>query len=236
MAKNKRYELGIYMINSIVDKVFVITTLNSDRVDYIKSHLNDNNIKYDFFVATNTQLITNDIIVQDGGDVSNKNHKASISLISAYTSIIEISRISNFNNICIIEDDCYFSKDWIQKINVFFNHLPNNWDLLNLGYHPLHDTDTVKKKYNKYVNIPLNWHHTTHCMILKNTCYNEMLSLNNKWRYTLPIDYLFNEIYKNKKFNSYIPTDKFIHQLSIRDTEYKIDDIDIRFKSSVYDT
>ena len=223
------------MINSIVDKVFVITTLNSNRVDYIKSHLNDNDIKYDFFVATDVRLIANDLFVQDGGDVSNKNHKSSISLISAYTSIIETSRISNFNNICIIEDDCYFGNDWIQKINTFFNHLPNNWDLLNLGYHPLHDTDTIKEKYNEYVNIPLNWHHTTHCMILKNTCYSEMLSLINKWKYTLPIDYLFNEVYKNKKFNSYYPVDKIIHQLSIRDVKYKIDDINIRFKSSVYD-
>lgn len=224
------------MINSIVDKVFVITTPNSDRVDYIKNHLNENNIKFDFFVAPHQEVITNSICVKDGGDISNKNHKASISLISVYTSIIEISRISGFKNICIIEDDCYFIKDWRQKIKTFIDHLPTNWDLLNMGYHPLHDTDTIKEKYNDQVNIPLNWHHTTHCMLLKNTCYDEILSLIDKWKYTLPIDYLFNEIYKNKKFNSYYPTDKIIHQLSIREVEYKIDDIDIRFKSSVYDT
>lgn len=224
------------MINTIVDKVFVITTLNSDRVDYIKNHLNENNIKFDFFVAPDIKIITNSICVQDGGEISNKNHKASISLISAYTSIIEISRISGFKNICIVEDDCYFIKDWNSKIKKFLDHLPINWDLLNLGYHPLHDTDTIKEKYNDQVNIPLNWHHTTHCMLLKNTCYDEILSLINKWKYTLPIDYLFNEIYKNKKFNSYYPSDKIIHQLSIREVEYKIEGIDIRFKSSVYDT
>ena len=224
------------MINSIVDKVFVITTLNSDRVDYISKHLNDNNIKFDFFVATDKRVITENIFVKDGGDLSNKNHKSSLSLISAYVSIIEIARISGFKSICIIEDDCYFVKDWNQKIKIFFDNLPNNWDLLNLGYHPLHDTDTIKEEYNDYVNIPLNWHHTTHCMMIKNTCFSEFFTLNDnrhKWEYVIPIDYMFNEIYKNKKFNSYIPADKIIHQLSIRNNKYLIEDMDIRFKSDV---
>lgn len=224
------------MINSIVDKVFVITTLNSERVDYISKHLNHNNIKFDFFVAPDKRVITGDILVKDGGDLSNKNHKASLSLISAYVSIIETARISGFKSICIIEDDCYFVKDWCQKIKVFFDNLPNNWDLLNLGYHPLHDTETIKERYNDYVNIPLNWHHTTHCMMIKNTCFGEFLTVNDNrhnWEYVIPIDYIFNEIYKNKKFNSYIPADRIIHQLSNRDTKYHIEDIDIRFKSDV---
>jgi len=224
------------MINSIVDKVFVITTLKSDRVNYINNHLIENNIKFEFFVAPNKDIITNDILVRDGGDVSNKNHKSSISLISAYTSIIEIARISGFKNICIIEDDCFFTKDWNFKINIFFNYLPKNWDLLNLGYHPIHDTDTIKEKYNEYVNIPLNWHHTTHCMIIKNTCFDEFLNLIEKWKYSIPIDYLFNELYKNKNLNSYYPVEKFIYQLSIRNDIYSIENINLRFKSFVYDT
>lgn len=221
------------MINSVVDKVFVITTLNSQRVDYIKNHLNQNNIKFDFFVAPYAKIINDEIIVNDGGDISDKNHKALISLISAYVSIIEIAKISNFKSICVIEDDCYFQKDWVKKLQDFFNYLPNDWDLLNLGYHPLHDTDTIKKKYNEYVNIPLNWHHTTHCMIIKNTSYDSFLQNAIKFNYTIPADYMFNEIYKNKKFNSYIPTEKIIHQLSFRDTKYNIEDIDIGFKSEL---
>lgn len=224
------------MINSIVDKVFVITTLNSNRVDYIKNHLNENDIKFDFFIAPEKLIITDNIIVKDGGDVSSKNHKASISLTSAYTSIVEISRINNFKKICVIEDDSFFTKNWIQKINIFFKNIPNDWDILNLGYHPLHDTDTIKQKYNDYVNIPLNWHHTTHCMMLKNTSFNEFLNLINHWKYTIPIDYIFNEIYKNKKFKCFFPSEKIIHQLSVRDIKYDIENMNLRFKSFVYDT
>jgi hypothetical protein len=204
------------MINSIADKVFVITTVDSNRTNYIKNHLIENNIKFDFFVAPETNIITSDIIVNDGGDLKNKNHKALLSLISAYVSIIEIAKISDFKIISVIEDDCYFDVDWDKKIQIVFNNLPHDWDLLNLGYHSLHETVTIKKKYNDYLNIPLNWHHTTHCMMIKNTCYDVYLKLAKDWNYTLPADYLFNEIYKNQKYKCFYPVDKFIYQLSSR--------------------
>lgn len=219
------------MINSIVDKIFVITTLNSQRVDYIKNHLNQNNIKFDFFVAPYAEIINDEIIVNDGGDISDKNHKALISLISAYVSIIEIAKISNFKSICVIEDDCYFQKEWVKKLQDFFNYLPNNWDLLNLGYHPLHDTDTIKEKYNDYVNIPLNWHHTTHCMIIKNTCYEKFLQNVRKFQYTIPADYIFNEIYKEQKLKCFYPIEVICYQLSVRKNVYNIPDLGLRFES-----
>ena len=221
------------MINSVVDKVFVITTLNSERVDYIKNHLNQNNVKFDFFVSPYKEIINDEIVVNDGGDVSDKNHKALISLISAYASIIEIAKISNFKSICVIEDDCYLDTGWEEKIQNFFDNLPTDWDVLNLGYHPLHDTDTIKEKYNDYVNIPLNWHHTTHLMMIKNTCYVELLSLVNKWKYTLPMDYIFNELYKNKIYKSFYPVDKFAYQTSIRSDNYFIPGNPVRFKSEL---
>lgn len=221
------------MINSIVDKVFVITTLNSNRVDYIKNHLVENDIKFNFFIAPETKIITDSILVNDGGDLKNKNHRALLSLISSFISIIEISKIENLNKVCIIEDDCFFEKHWQIKLNNFISNLPQDWDLLNVGYHPLHDTDTIKERYNEYVNIPLNWHHTTHCMIINNTCYDEVINQIHKWNYTLPIDYIFNEIYKNKNFKSYIPSDRFIYQISVRDREYNIPNCNFRFKSTL---
>lgn len=219
------------MINSIVDKVFVITTLNSERVDYIKNHLNENNIKFDFFVAPHQQVISDKIVVNDGGDLTDNNHRALVSLISAHVSIIEIARISEYKSICIIEDDCYFDKEWVKKLSCFFKHLPNDWDLLNLGYHPLHDTDTIKEKYNDYVNIPLNWHHTTHCMIIKNTSYDKFLQTVHKFQYTIPVDYMFNEIYKEQKMKCFYPIDVICYQLSVRKTTYNIPDLDLRFES-----
>ena len=48
------------MINSLVDKIFLITTLNSSRFDYISNHLKENNINCELFIATNYKLFSND--------------------------------------------------------------------------------------------------------------------------------------------------------------------------------
>ena len=221
------------MINTIVDKVFVITTLNSNRVDYIRNHLNETGINFDFFVSPETKIITDSIIVQDGGDVYDKHHKASISLISSFVSIVEISKISNFEKICIIEDDCYFDTGWKDSLTHFYNNLPNDWDLINLGYHPLHDSDSIKEKINDFVYKPLNYHHTTHCMIVKNTCFDEYINMNNKFKYTIPVDYVFNEIYKNSSYKSFYPVEKFVYQLSVRKNTYNVPNINLRFNSLV---
>lgn len=217
------------MLHTLVDKVFLITTINSERFDYIISHLKENDIEYQIFVAPNYEIITDKIKVLHSGN----DNRASISLLSAYQSIIEISKLCDYKSISIIEDDCYFTTNWQKSLMNFYNNIPFDWDLLNIGYHPLHDTDTIKKLYNEYAYIPENWHHTTHCMMVKNTVYDYFLSLYNKWNYTIPIDYMFNELYKNNNFRSYIPSSKFIYQISIRNDVYYIPGNPIRFKSTV---
>lgn len=219
------------MLHTLVDKVFVITTLNSDRVDYIRDHLYNNNILFEFFVAPDFNIITDKIIVRDGGDTTNKNHRSLISLISAYNSIIECARISGFKKICIIEDDCFFVHDWKQLFLDFYSNIPRDWDILNVGYHSLHDTDTIKEFYNDYAYIPKNWHHTTHFMMINNTIYDTFLKLVLKFNYTIPADYIFNEIYKNNIFKSFCPIKHIAHQLSVRHDEYYIKNANVRFKS-----
>ncbi len=224
------------MINSIVDEIFVITTFNSNRVDYIKNHLRGNNIKFNFFVSPEINVISDSFIVRDGGDTTNKNHRSLVSLISSFASIIEISKITKFEKICIIEDDCFFTKNWQIKFQAFVENLPNEWDLLNVGYHPLHDTDSIKESLNDYVNIPLNHHWTTHCIIIKNTCYDKLLNTIKEWNYSIPMDYIFNEIYKNKNFKSYIPKEHIVYQLSYRNSLTEVDHINneiIKFKSTL---
>lgn len=215
------------MLHTLVDKVFLITTINSERFDYIASHLKENDIEYQTIVAPNYKIITDEIkVLHSGIDV-----RPALSLLSTYQSIIEISRLCKYKRITIIEDDCFFVSNWKELFVNFYNNIPTNWDVLNIGYHPIHDVDTIKESYNEYAYIPKNWHHTTHCMMLNNNIYEEFLDLYSRWNYTIPIDYTFNEIYKNSKFKSFCPVNKIVYQLSIRDQSYPIENIDIRFKS-----
>ena len=72
------------MINSLVDKIFLITTLNSSRFDYISNHLKENDINYELFIATNYKLFSNDTNVIDSGEET----RPALSLLSSFISII----------------------------------------------------------------------------------------------------------------------------------------------------
>jgi len=215
------------MLHTLVDKVFVITTILSKRYEYISSHLNKHDIQYQIIVAPNCQILDNKIKVLHSGD----DTRPALSLLSTYESIIESSKLNKYNRIAVIEDDCFFVNDWKHLFINFYNNIPNDWDVLNVGYHPIHDTDTIKKYYNNYAYIPKNWHHTTHCMMINHTSYNLFLNLVTRWKYTIPADYIFNEIYKNDEFKCFCPTKRIAYQLSVRDTQYFIEDSNIRFKS-----
>ena len=217
------------MINSLVDKIFLITTLNSSRFDYISNHLKENDINYELFIATNYKLFSNNIKVIDSGEET----RPSLSLLSSFISIIYSAKLHNYNSIAILEDDCFFAENWKEKFQNFYSNIPNDWDLINLGYHPLHESDTIKEKINDFVYKPLNYHHTTHCMVVKNTCFDEYININNKFKYTMPSDYVFNEIYKNPSYKSFYPVEKFVYQLSVRNIGYEISGADLRFKSLI---
>ena len=132
------------MINSLVDKIFLITTLNSSRFDYISNHLKENNINCELFIATNYKLFSNDTKVIDSGEET----RPALSLLSAFISIIYSAKLHNYNSIAILEDDCFFAENWKEKFQNFYSNIPNDWDLINLGYHPLHESDTIKEKIN----------------------------------------------------------------------------------------
>jgi len=217
------------MLHRLVDKVFLITTIQSKRFEYISSHLKEKEIDYQIIIAPNYETISDTIKVLHSG----KDSRSSISLLSTYQSIVETAKLSNYKKISIIEDDCYFVKDWKSMFMRFYDGLPNDWDLINLGYHPIHDTDSIKESFNKYSYIPKNWHHTTHCMMINHTVFDEFLNLYSKWKYTIPIDYTFNEIYKNSNYKSFCPIEKIVYQLSVRDIVYPIEDVDLRFESAI---
>jgi hypothetical protein len=218
------------MINDIVNKVYVITTLNSDRVKYISTHLKNNDINFEFFVSPLYNLFRNTAV----HDLESNECRPSLSLISAYTSIFEMGIINDYDSIGIIEDDCFFLDGWESKFELFIKNIPEkNWDILHVGYHMLHETDSVLKNINKYVNIPINWHHTTHCMLVKKNMYKKYIDIVFDKQFTYPVDYVFNEIYKEKKYNCFSPVDKIAYQLSSRNNKNEDPHVKVAFKSFV---
>lgn len=214
------------MINSIVDRVFLITTLNSNRFEYISNHLKCNDIEYDIHIAPEYTILSKEIKVKDSGI---EECRPALSLLSSYVSIIEKSKLLKYDKICIIEDDCYFVQNWQSKFKYFYDNIDRCWDILNLGYHPMQEIYTLKKDYNNFAYIPTNHHFTTHCMLINNNIFNTFLKINKDMLYSIPADYIFIELYKNEKIKSFVPIEKIAWQLSVRD-DFKYDIPDIKIK------
>ena len=220
------------MLNQLVDKIFVITTHNSERLDYIRPHLDKWGFDYEFFIAPDIEILSKEKVVnhQDTSDV-----RPSLSLLSANASILRSSQLNKYKSIAILEDDCYFCEGWIEKFNRFYSNLPSDWQLLNVGYHPFHVISKSRSKINEYVCVPLEFHTSSHCMMIKSVCFDALLALHKKFNYSIPIDILYIQFYKDRRFQSYTPHEDIIHQISCRkDCIYDIPGIELRFKSVFY--
>ena len=67
-------------------------------------------------------------------------------------------------------------KDFVEK-NINDNL---EYAVLKNWHQPTPEQQKFKEFYNEYAYIPRNWHHITHCMMIKNTIYDEFLNLYSK--------------------------------------------------------
>jgi len=222
------------MLNQLCEKIFVITTVDSDRVEYIQNHLDQRGVKFEFYVAPFYGLINPQHALHSPPQ---RESRPSISLTCAYYSIFEMCRINRIKTVAVLEDDCFLLEDWDTKLQRFYNKLPPDWDMLNLGYHPMHQHHSVKDIVNDLVAKPLDWHHTAHLMVARNTAYNPFKHMVNHWNWHIANDYVFNELYKRKEIKTYIPTEHMAYQLSYRkslDELLHVKNTYVNFKSHLF--
>lgn len=121
-----------------------------------------------------------------------------IGVILSNLEILKDAKQKKYNQILIIEDDCYFT-DEIVKIDEYLNFVPENWDMIYFGgNHNTHIGMTPPKKINEKV---VKLHHTfaAHFVIIKSTIFDEImfsLSLFNK-----QLDVVYSDL--QKKYNVY---------------------------------
>jgi glycosyl transferase family 25 len=142
----------------------------------------------------------------DGNDIKEKrtpNLKLSEQgLIESNLKIIKNSIDNNFNNVLILEDDCIFT-DEINRVDEYFNSLPDDWDMLYMG-----------GNHNTHMNIPppiiintkvckLHNTYSTHFVAIKKTMFQELefiLSISCE-----PLDVTYSKIQKQKNVYSFYP-------------------------------
>jgi GR25 family glycosyltransferase involved in LPS biosynthesis len=129
-----------------------------------------------------------------------------VGLLHSGIQIIEESIKNNYEKILIIEDDCVFNEN-VKDIDVYFEHLPPNWDMVYFGgnHNPHIDTpkpiiinDKVVKVHNTF---------TTHCVAINKNMFLIILELLKT--FGGPIDVLYQTLQSNYNvycFNPLIAT------------------------------
>ena len=127
------------MINSLVDKIFVINTKSAvDRMKTISNHLSELGINFTRVEAISTELIEDidkskykniDPRFTEGWNINAK------SLLETTRGIIKDSIKNDYDRILILEDDALF-QEYEKGLKVLSNFLEkvNNWDFIHLNY------------------------------------------------------------------------------------------------------
>lgn len=227
-----------YNINNFVDKIFLITTVNSKRIDYIKNNLYKHNINYDFIIAPDAKLINKDITVHCPGITGESTHV--ISLLSTHLSIIEYGIINELNSLCILEDDVYLMDNFDNEMELFLRNVPEYWDVINLAKTG-HTSNITGNKINNYVQEMLceNCQYNSCAFTLFNksifNVYKDIL-MDIKDNFTQPVDILLKRIEHDKKYFCFTSVNKFITALSYRD-DYDLrylDGLETKFNSEIH--
>lgn len=124
-------------MNEYFDKIYVLSLKrNTDRRDIIKYRLNQVGIDFEFFDACDGQVINHLWNKLDNPNFTTPNYVAcSISHLSIYNDALA----RGFNRILILEDDVKPHKNIKDLFESWKKLIPENYDLLYLGWIPLTD-------------------------------------------------------------------------------------------------
>jgi len=146
--EEKNYKKGIF--DNFVDATYIITMINSKRHENIIKQLDEYQPTKKIFILYNYGYIT--------CKKNLRENTPSYDLTDAYINILYHSKLQNFNNILILEDDFIFDikikdKEIINEINYFMNKNTNNKINFNLGPIPLLSYPNIIKHNNIFKSI-----------------------------------------------------------------------------------
>ena len=85
--------------------------------------------------------------------------------------------------VMILEDDCAFDSDFVNKLNEFMEHVPNDWEVLYPGGRHADKLYAYPLKVNDYV-LKCRYTAGTYCMIINTNAIQKVLSILNSENWT----------------------------------------------------
>lgn len=154
--------MNLSILNQLFDKIYVISLPTSSRYNRIKERLNG--LEYEIFEGINAEFINKDDYTVLGSKLTRGQLGCTVSHVRLYEKIASES----YDKILILEDDCVFLEN-IETISESFSQLPENWDVVYLGWGPHHMVPNYSSNLSQISNSYLVYIHGTHCFgITKN--------------------------------------------------------------------
>ena len=211
------------VLNKYFNKVYVISSYAThSRLSDLLPFLDKENIKYELIISPKKKYFKPDYNIT----LANEGNQ---SLTSANESIFLKESYLKSESFCILEDDIWFDINYKEKLNLFFTGMSNDWEILNLGYHPhtpISFNDNLSYyKLKRDVEIV-----GTHFVAYKNNVIN--YTLEKIESNSFPMDWFLSKtICPN--FNTYICTDKIFYQSSYRSYELDKNKSYKKYKSEI---
>lgn len=210
------------ILNKIFGKIYVISSFStSNRIDIQKKFFEQENINFELIIAPKKKYFKPDY------NVTTVTEGAQ-SLICANESIFLKELYYKSDTFCVLEDDIIFNQNYKEKLQIFYDSLPIDWSILNLGYHKNTPINSKINNHRIYYKLEkLEEIVGTHIIVYKREVVDFLLNTIENCIY--PMDwFLTKNIYPH--FNTYTCVEKMFLAGSYRindGTEYEI------FKSGI---
>lgn len=156
-------------MNNFFDKIYVVTCKKfKERHKHIINHFKKFNIEFEFIYGPDSNMLDIKNININPEKKFSKNTMAT--LFTHYKSWEESIK-NNYNSVLICEDDVFLMDYFENELVKFMKQVPNDWDVLQLGWQPFNYNFPNSKLINN--NVRKNWSFIggAHCYALKlNTC------------------------------------------------------------------
>lgn len=129
--------------------------------------------------------------------------------------IMEDCLNNDISSVLILEDDAVFIDGFNEKVDMFWRHLPDDWEMVYFGGQHIQDHVRLPRKVNEWVYKPYNVNRT-HCYGFRhrNAIEKAYKHLNNfpDWKAPHHVDHRLGELHKRMEQGLYAPKEWLVAQ------------------------
>tara|TARA_B100002019_G_C21114967_1_gene520388 strand:- start:127 stop:867 length:741 start_codon:yes stop_codon:yes gene_type:complete len=156
-----------------------------DRKKYMEKQFENNHVKCKRFSAFDKKILSKEKILEmKNNSIIDKKHNVSknklgtIACLVSHTELYKkIKKEYNGGTFLIFEDDCKILPNFNKKLNNVLNNLPEDWDMIWLGYNKIKGYKYNELFYKPYAGKHYGYNSQHHCYLLNYKFIPKLLNI-----------------------------------------------------------